>query len=38
MEWITAKEAAEVWGLSTCRIQYLCVNGRIDDEKKQATI
>ena len=29
MEYITVKEAAEKWGVSSRRVQYLCVNGRI---------
>jgi hypothetical protein len=30
MEYISVKEAAEKWGLSTRRIQILCTGGRID--------
>ena len=29
MEYITAKEAAEKWGISTRRVQLLCSEGRI---------
>ncbi len=29
MEYISVKEAAEKWGLSTRRIQILCTGGRI---------
>ena len=29
MEYITAQEAAEKWGVSVRRVQYLCVNDRI---------
>lgn len=30
MEYISVKEAAEKWGLSTRRIQVLCTGGRIN--------
>ena len=30
MEYISGKEAAEKWGLSTRRIQSLCTGGRIN--------
>ena len=30
MEYISVKEAAEKWGLSTRRIQILCTGGRMD--------
>lgn len=30
MEYISVKEAAEKWGLSTRRIQILCTGGRIN--------
>ena len=30
MEYISVREAAEKWGLSTRRIQILCTGGRID--------
>jgi len=29
-DWITAKQAAEKWGISDRRVQYLCANGQID--------
>ena len=29
MEYITVGEAAEKWGVSVRRVQYLCTNGRI---------
>ena len=29
MEYITVSEAAEKWGVSVRRVQYLCNNGRI---------
>jgi hypothetical protein len=30
MDWITTKEASELWGISTRRIQILCDNSRVD--------
>ena len=32
--YISIKEAAEKWGLSTRRVQMFCVEGRIDDASK----
>jgi len=29
-DWITPKQAAEQWGISDRRVQYLCANGQID--------
>jgi FMN phosphatase YigB (HAD superfamily) len=29
-ELMTAKEAAEQWGITTRRVQYLCDNGQVD--------
>jgi hypothetical protein len=29
-DWITPKQAAEKWGISDRRVQYLCANGQID--------
>lgn len=31
MEYITAKEAAEGWGISVRRVQFLCVNNKVPD-------
>ena len=28
-DWITPKQAAEKWGISDRRVQYLCANGQI---------
>ena len=28
-DWITPKQAAEQWGISGRRVQYLCANGQI---------
>ena len=30
MDWMTAKEAGELWGITTRRVQVLCDNGQID--------
>ncbi|MCL2605037.1 MAG: helix-turn-helix domain-containing protein [Defluviitaleaceae bacterium] len=30
-DWITPKQAAELWGISDRRVQYLCANGQITD-------
>ena len=29
LDWITPKQAAEKWGISDRRVQYLCANGQI---------
>jgi hypothetical protein len=29
MDWITTKEAADLWGISTRRVQILCDNGKV---------
>ena len=34
MEYITPKEAGELWGISERRVQYLCANGQIDEGKR----
>jgi len=34
MEYITPKEAGELWGISERRVQYLCANGQIDGGKR----
>jgi len=33
-DWITAKEAAEAWGISDRRVQVLCSNGQIPNVRK----
>jgi hypothetical protein len=30
MEWMTVKEASELWNISGRRVQILCNNGRVD--------
>lgn len=37
-EYMTAKEAAEKWGISQRRVQVLCVEGRIPGAKKYASV
>lgn len=37
-EFMTAKEAAEKWGISQRRVQVLCVEGRIVGAKKYASV
>jgi len=34
MEYITPKEAGELWGISERRVQYLCANGQIDGGRR----
>ena len=29
-DWITPKQAAELWGISDRRVQYLCAKGQIN--------
>jgi hypothetical protein len=29
MDWITAKEAGKLWGITTRRVQILCDNGKV---------
>jgi hypothetical protein len=38
MDWITTKEASELWGISTRRIQILCDNGRVDGATRLGNI
>ena len=38
MDWITIKEASELWGISTRRIQILCDNGRVDGATRLGNI
>jgi hypothetical protein len=33
MEYITTKQAAELWGITIRRVQALCQNGQIDGAK-----
>jgi hypothetical protein len=34
MEWMTAKEAGLIWGITTRRVQILCDKGKILNAKK----
>jgi hypothetical protein len=38
MDYITAQEAADKWGISRRRVQILCANGRIDGAMKKANL
>ncbi|MDP4182419.1 MAG: hypothetical protein Q8942_15180 [Bacillota bacterium] len=38
MDYITAQEAADKWGISRRRVQILCVNGRINGAVKKANM
>ena len=38
MDWITTKEAAEVWGITMRRVQALCDNGQIASAVKLGDI
>jgi hypothetical protein len=29
-DWITPREAAEIWGITDRRVQVLCTNGKVD--------
>ena len=38
MEWITAKEAGESWGMTKRRAQFLCANGKVNGARKLGNI
>ena len=38
MEWITVKEAGELWGMTTRRAQFLCANGKVNGAQKLGSI
>ncbi|WP_333593973.1 DNA-binding protein [Anaerospora hongkongensis] len=38
MEYITAQEAADKWGITRRRVQILCSEGRIDGAIKMANL
>ncbi len=38
MEYITAQEAADKWGITRRRVQILCADGRIDGATKMANL
>jgi hypothetical protein len=38
MEWITVKEAGQLWSMTTRRAQVLCANGKVDGAQKLGNI
>ena len=38
MDYITAKEASEKWGVTPRRVNYLCAAGRIPGAVKKASV
>ena len=38
MEYMTAKEIAEFWGITTRRVQTLCENGQIPTVKRLGSV
>jgi hypothetical protein len=38
MDWMTTKDAAELWGISTRRVQILCDNGKVSGAAKLGDI
>lgn len=38
MDYMTAQEAADSWGITRRRVQILCVNGRIKGAFKKANL
>ena len=34
MQYITPKQAGELWGISERRVQVLCVNGQVDGAER----
>ena len=38
MEWITTKEAAELWGITTRRVQILCDKGKVGGAQRLGDI
>ena len=38
MDWMTTKEAAELWGITMRRVQALCDNGQIPEATKLSDI
>lgn len=38
MDYITAQEAADLWGISRRRVQILCVDGRIAGAVKKGNL
>jgi hypothetical protein len=38
MDWITVKEAALLWGITTRRTQILCANGKVSGAQRLGNI
>ncbi|MCL1829084.1 MAG: helix-turn-helix domain-containing protein [Oscillospiraceae bacterium] len=38
MDWMTTKEAAELWGVTTRQVQLLCDRGRVEGAVKLGDI
>ena len=38
MDYMTLREASEKWGVSSCQINYYCVEGRIPGAVKMAGV
>ena len=38
MEFVTAKQAAELWGISPRRVAILCKQGRIEEAQKAGSV
>ena len=38
MDYISTKEASELWGISMRRVQVLCDNGRVEGAKRIADV
>jgi hypothetical protein len=38
MDYITAQQAADIWGITRRRVQVLCAQGRIEGATKMANI
>jgi hypothetical protein len=38
MDWMTTKEAAELWGVKVRQVQTLCVRGLVDGAVKMSEI
>jgi hypothetical protein len=38
MDWITAKQAAQEWGITIRRVQVLCENGQVEGATKLGDI
>ena len=38
MEYITAQQAADIWGITRRRVQILCAQGRIQGATKMANV